>query len=137
VLLELLDQVPPRREIANGRADGAFDTRKRGGRPRILPSKEVEIEMERGQDQRVRRAIGLAWHWRQQIERGAVSTLADLGAKKCFSDRYVSRIIRLAWLSPSVLERMVLQREPTGLTLKHLYGLAELACPDQPGRVCD
>ena len=33
--------------------------RKRGGRPRILPPKEVEVEMERGQDPHVLRAIGL------------------------------------------------------------------------------
>ena len=34
--------------------------RKRGGRPRILPPGEVEVEMERGQDPHVLRAIGLA-----------------------------------------------------------------------------
>jgi hypothetical protein len=111
--------------------------RKRGGRPRILPPKEVEVEMERGQDPHVLRAIGLAWRWRQLIERGEVTTLADLAAKECFSDRYVSRIIRLAWLSPWVLERLVLRREPTVLTLKHLCGVAELLWVDQPGRVFD
>ena len=35
--------------------------RKRGGRPRILPPKVAEVEMERGQDPHVPRAIGLAW----------------------------------------------------------------------------
>ena len=39
--------------------------RKHGGRPRILPPKEVEDEMERGRDPHVLRAIGLAWRWRQ------------------------------------------------------------------------
>ncbi|MDO9526017.1 MAG: hypothetical protein Q7J57_10870, partial [Gemmobacter sp.] len=52
-------------------------------------------------------------------------------------NRYVSRIIRLAWLSPPVLERLVLQREPTVLTLKDLCAVAELAWADQPGRVFD
>jgi hypothetical protein len=56
---------------------------------------------------------------------------------KCISDRYVSRIIRLAWLSPLVLERLVLQREPTVLTLKDLCGASELPWVDQPGRVFD
>ncbi len=111
--------------------------RKRGGRPRILPPKEIEVEMGRGQDPHVLRAIGLAWRWRQLIERGEVTTLADLAAKECISDRYVSRIIRLAWLSPSVLERLVLQREPTVLTLKDLCGLAELPWAAQLGRAFD
>ena len=86
--------------------------RKCRSRPRILPPKEVDVEMERGQDPHVLRAIGLAWGWRKRIERGEITTRADLAAKECFSDRYVSRIIRLAWLSPQVLERLVLRRDP-------------------------
>lgn len=66
-----------------------------------------------------------------------VTTLADLAAKEFFSDRYVSRTIRLAWLSPPVLERLALQREPTVLTLKDLCGAVELPWADQPGRVFD
>ena len=44
------------------------------------------------------RAIGRAWGWRQQLERGDVATLADLAADEGLSDRYVSRLLRLAWL---------------------------------------
>lgn len=36
----------------------------RGGRPRILPPKELEVAMDRGQDARLLRAIGGAWDWR-------------------------------------------------------------------------
>lgn len=79
----------------------------------------------------------LVWGRRRQIERGEVTTLADLAADEGFSDRYVSRLIRLAWLSPSVLERLVLQREPTVLTLKDLCGVAELPWAEQPGWVFD
>lgn len=111
--------------------------RKRGGRPRILPPKKVEPAMERGHDPHVLRAIGRAWRWRRQIERGEVTALADLAADGGFSDRYVSRLIRLAWLSPKVLERLVLQPEPTVLSLKDLCGVAELPWVGQPGRVFD
>ena len=38
---------------------------------------------------------------------------------------------------PKVLERLVLQREPTVLTLKDLCSMVELAWADQPGRVFD
>ena len=111
--------------------------RNRGGRPRILPPKEIEVAMERGQDARLLRAIGRAWDWRRRLERGDVATIADLAREEGISDRYVSRVIRLAWLSPSVLERLVLRREPTVLSIFDLCGVAELPWVEQPKKVFD
>lgn len=111
--------------------------RNRGGRPRIPPPKEIEVAMERGQDARLLRAIGRAWDWRRRLERGDVTTIADLAREEGISDRYVSRLIRLAWLSPSVLDRLVLRREPTVLSIFDLCGVAELPWVEQPGRVFD
>ncbi|TDK42417.1 hypothetical protein [Antarcticimicrobium luteum] len=111
--------------------------RNRGGRPRILPPKEIEVAMERGQDARLLRAIGRAWDWRRRLERGDVTTIADLAREEGISDRYVSRVIRLAWLSPSVLERVVLRREPTVLSIFDLCGVAELPWAQQPEKVFD
>ncbi|WP_323769333.1 hypothetical protein [Antarctobacter sp.] len=111
--------------------------RNRGGRPRILPSKEIEVAMDLGQDARLLRAIGRAWDWRRRLERGDVTTIADLAREEGISDRYVSRVIRLAWLEPSVLERLVLRREPTVLSIFDLCGVAELPWVKQPGLVFD
>lgn len=111
--------------------------RNRGGRPRILPPKEIEVAMDRGQDVRLLRAIGRAWTWRRRLERGDVTTIADLARAEGISDRYVSRVIRLAWLAPSVLERLVLRREPTVLSIFDLCGVAELPWLEQPERVFD
>ena len=111
--------------------------RNRGGRPRILPPKEIEVAMERGQDARLLRAIGRAWDWRRRLERGDVTTIADLAREEGISDRYVSRVIRLAWLSPSVLERLVLRREPTVLSIFDLCGVAEMPWAEQPEEVFD
>jgi len=111
--------------------------RNRGGRPRILPPKEIEVAMERGQDARLLRAIGRAWDWRRRLERGDVTTIADLAREEGISDRYVSRVIRLAWLAPSVLDRLVLRREPTVLSIFDLCGVADLPWAVQPGRVFD
>ena len=111
--------------------------RNRGGRPRILPPKEIEVAMDRGQDARLLRAIGRAWDWRRRLERGDVTTIADLAREEGISDRYVSRVISLAWLAPSVLERLVLRREPTVLSIFDLCGVAELPWVEQPERVFD
>lgn len=111
--------------------------RNRGGRPRILPPKEIEVAMDRGQDARLLRAIGRAWDWRRKLEGGDVTTIADLAREEGISDRYVSRVIRLSWLSPSVLERLVLRREPTVLSIFDLCGVAEMPWIEQPERVFD
>ena len=111
--------------------------RNRGGRPRILPPKEIEVAMDRGQDARLLRAIGRAWDWRRRLERGDVNTIADLAREEGISDRYVSRVIRLAWLSPTVLERLVLRREPTVLSIFDLCGVAEMPWAEQPEKVFD
>lgn len=112
--------------------------RKRGGRPRILPPKDIETSgPPPGQDRRVLRAIGRAWGWRRKLERGEATTLADIAAEEGLSGRYVSRLIRLAWLSPKVLERLVQRREPTVLSIKDLCAVADLPWGEQPGRVFD
>ena len=119
------------------RVHSPLTLRNRGGRPRILPPKEIEVAMDRGQDARLLRAIDRAWAWRHRLERGDVNTIAALAREDGISDRYVSRLIRFAWLLPSVLERLVLRREPTVLSLFDLCGIAEMPWAEQPGRVFD
>ena len=112
--------------------------RKRGGRPRILPPKDIEAsDPPPGQDPRVLRAIGRAWAWRKRMERGEITTIADLAAEEGLSDRYVSRLLRLAWLAPDVLERLVVRREPCATSLYDLCFVASLPWDEQPARVFD
>lgn len=82
-------------------------------------------------------AIGRAWGWRQRLERGDVATFAGLAADEGLSDRYVSRLLRLAWLAPGVLERLVVHREPSTISIHDLCFVAALPWEEQPGRVFD
>lgn len=93
--------------------------------------------MGRGQDPHLLRAIGRAWGWRQRLERADVATLSDLVADEGLSDRYVSRLLRLAWLAPDVLDRLVVHREPSTNSLYDLCFVASLPWAEQPGRVFD
>jgi len=112
--------------------------RKRRGRPRILPPTDVETsEPPLGQDPHVLRAIGRAWAWRKRMVRGEVTTIADLAAEEGLSDRYVSRLLRLAWLAPEVLERLVIHREPSTISIVDLCTVAVLPWCEQPRRVFD
>lgn len=77
------------------------------------------------------RAIGRAWRRRKMLEAGEVATLADLAAEEGSSDRNVSRLLRLAWLAPNVLERLVVRREPCAITIYELCLTASLPWEEQ------
>lgn len=89
--------------------------RKRNGRPKILPPDDVDAQNGRAQDPHVLRAIARAWSWRRQLETGAASTIQDIANAEKVSDRFVSRMMRVAYLSPSVLETLVITRKPPAI----------------------
>ena len=109
--------------------------RKRNGRPKILPPDDVIAREGRNQDPHVLRAIARAWSWRRQLETGAVSTIQDIAAAEKVSDRFVGRMIRLAYLSPSVLETLVITRRPPAISINDLMAVAELPWFEQAKRV--
>jgi len=99
--------------------------RKRNGRPKILPPDDVDARNGRAQDPHVLRAIAHAWNWRRQLESGAASTIQDIAAAEKVSDRFVSRMMRLAYLSPDVLEELIIRRAPPALSLNELMAVAQ------------
>lgn len=109
--------------------------RKRNGRPKILPPDDVDARNGWAQDPHVLRAIARAWSWRRQLETGAASTIQDIAAAEKVSDRFVGRMIRLAYLSPNVLETLVITRKPPALSLNDLMAVAELPWFEQAKRV--
>jgi hypothetical protein len=99
--------------------------RRRNGRPRILPPANMEPAERRSQDPHVMRAIACAWSWRRKIEIGGVATIHDIAVAEKVSERFISRTMRLAYLSPIVLERLVAHRRPCSLSIKDLIAAAE------------
>lgn len=83
--------------------------RKRNGRPKIVPPADLTLRDGRAQDQHVLRAIARAWSWRRQLETGATCTIQDIAAAEKVSDRFVSRMMRLAYRQP--LRRVLFTRE--------------------------
>ena len=81
------------------------------------------------------RAIARAWSWRRQLESGAASTIQDIATAEKISDRFVGRMIRLAYLSPSVLETLVITRKPPAISINDLMPVAELPWQEQMGSV--
>lgn len=110
--------------------------KRRNGRPRILPPADLEdAANEPIPDPRTLRAIARAWDWRRQLERGEVATLSDIAQAERVTLPFISRFIRLAYLSPVVLERILLYRTPSALPLDKLVGAALAPWAEQPGMV--
>jgi hypothetical protein len=109
--------------------------RRRNGRPRILPPTNMETAELRTQDPHVLSAIACAWGWRRKIETGQVATIRDIAVAEKVSERFISRTMRLAYLSPVVLDRLVAHHRPCSLSIKDLNAAAERPWIEQEGLV--
>jgi hypothetical protein len=64
-----------------------------------------------------------------------VSTLAEIAKSDKVSEQFVGRNIRLANLSPEVIERLVIWRVAPTVTVNELAKAASLPWAEQVGRV--
>jgi hypothetical protein len=94
--------------------------RRRNGRPKILPPVDVLEQPRRSQDPHIIKALGRAWAWRRKLESGEVATIGDLATLERVTDRFISRTMRLAYLSPDVIMRLLIAQEPTAVSCNDL-----------------
>lgn len=109
--------------------------RRRNGRPKIVAPEPSSEFRARSQDPHILRALGRAWAWRRRLESGEATTLQDIARAEKVTDRYVSRIMRLAYLSPAVIERLLLWRIPPSISVADLIKVSYLPWMEQIGRV--
>lgn len=100
--------------------------RHKNGRPKIMPPADYRPSEDHAQDPHILRAIGKAWAWRRRMEAGEFTTVRDLARAEKLADRFVSRRMRLAYLSPTVLRRLLLHREAPAATIADLVEAASL-----------
>lgn len=111
--------------------------RRKNGRPKILPPADYLPSEDQTQDPHILRAIGRAWSWRRRMEAGEFGTVRDLAIAVKLAERHVSRQLRLAYLAPEVLKRLVYKRETPAMTLMQMTECAALPWGDQVGVVFD
>ncbi len=104
--------------------------RKRNGRPRIVPPADI-VPDTGGVDPHVLKAIARAWSWRRKLESGDAATIQDIARDQDISDRYVGRMLRLAWLAPAVLEKLLIGRTAPAVSIKDMAMAAELPWAEQ------
>ena len=66
------------------------------------------------------KAVAQAHGWRRALERGEYQSVKALAADKNFSERYVWKILRLAYLAPPIVEAILAGEQPTNLSLRQI-----------------
>ena len=96
--------------------------RPRGGRTVIvLPdgSRGV-VRREATIDNTMIKVIARGFRWQRLLYDGTYATIEDLAAAEKINPSYVSRILRLAYLSPVVVQAILDGEHPAWLTRRHL-----------------
>ena len=109
--------------------------RKKNGRPKIMPPADYLPSEYNTQDPHILRAIGRAWGWRRRMDAGEFATIQELAEAVGLAERHVSRQLRLAYLAPEVLKRLVFGREVSAVTVMQFSECAGLPWADQAGVV--
>jgi hypothetical protein len=105
--------------------------RRKNGRPKIMPPADYLPSHDQAQDPHILRAIGRAWAWRRRMEAGEFGTVRDLATAVNLAERHISRQLRLAYLSPEVLKRLILKRELMSATVMQLVDCTSLPWHEQ------
>ena len=64
--------------------------------------------------------IARGYRWHRLLSSGAYTSIDELGAAEKIDGSYVSRVPRLAYLSPTIVEAILAGRHPPQLTAKDL-----------------
>lgn len=67
------------------------------------------------------KALGSAWNWRRTLERGSVRSVVDFARASGCTVRYVTRLLKIAYLAPDIIEAILASRQPRELTLAQLF----------------
>lgn len=108
--------------------------RKRNGRPKIVPPTDI-VPDTGGVDPHIMKAIAKAWSWRRKLDTGAAATIDDLARAEGVTHRYVGRTMRLAYLSPAVLEKLLIKRAAPAVSIKDMIVAADLPWAEQEAEI--
>jgi site-specific DNA recombinase len=71
-------------------------------------------------DSTILKATARARRWFDDLVSGRAASMVEIGKREGVGKRYVSRMIRLAFLAPAIVERIAEGRQPPELTAQFL-----------------
>ncbi len=104
------------------RTDIPMTFRLRGGKTAmVLPDGTRAVQQREATiDNTMVKAIARGFRWHKMLYEGAYATIEDLSAAEKINPSYVSRVMRLAFLSPAIVEAILEGKQPAHLTMKDL-----------------
>ena len=95
---------------------------RRGGRKRIVaPDGSEMVPTSKPQpDGTLLKALARAWRWQRLLDDGVYASVSEIGETENISKSYVSRILRLALLSPDIVEAILGGRADQSVVLDRL-----------------
>lgn len=99
-----------------------FAIRKRGGRKQIITPDGASawISPRARIDSTMIKAIARGFRWRKLLETGVYGTIDEIAKAEKINPSYVSRVLRLTLLAPSLVEAILDGRQPAEMTLAGL-----------------
>lgn len=95
-----------------------FEIRKHGGRKLMVSPGGASAPARPRVDNALVKALARAHRWKRRLEEDDSATIEEIAAAEKISASYVSRVIRLTFLSPDLVEAILAGRQPAALTLK-------------------
>ena len=120
--------------MSSGKLDGrdefwAFEVpyklRNRGRQLKILPEGIAQATSSEP-DPTLLKLLRRAHAWRQQLEMGPPQTISNLAAGNGVNASYFTRVLRVAYLAPDIIEAIIEGRQPPELTANKLVRVKNL-----------
>jgi hypothetical protein len=102
-----------------------YKLRNRGRQLKILPegiTQATSLEP----DPTLLKLLRRAHAWKQQLETGPPETISDLAAANDVNASYFTRVLRIAYLAPDIIEAIIEGRQPPELTANKLARIKNL-----------
>ncbi len=98
-----------------------FEIVQRGGGCRLIADGESSQNID-GPNAALVRAIARGQHWREQLLGGHAQSLTEIAKREGVSARYVSRMLRFAFLAPDITEAALSGEHSHDLSLESFRG---------------
>ena len=110
-----------------------FTIRKRGGRKQVIipDGASAWVSPRTRIDSTIIKAIARGFRWRKLLETGVYGTIEEIAAAERINSSYVSRLLRMTLLAPSIVEEILDGRQPTKVTLALLMRPFPVAWEEQ------
>jgi site-specific DNA recombinase len=97
-----------------------FQMSRRGNEVRMVIANEGAWTSDSGVDPALLKAVSRGRKWFEELASGRVGSMLEIAKQERVSDRYIGRVIPLAFLAPEIVADMLEGQQPADLTIQAL-----------------